>query len=162
MAHIQDRRGRGGRRPWRVRYRAPKDHPDPKKRGKELSESFAKKIDAERFAATVEADKARGTWVDPDRGRVPIGEWGKRYLSSAVGIKEKTRDGYEGLMRNHIEPAFGTRALASVEPIEVREWVAELATRRSASRRDRRTACWRRCSRPPWSRATSFARRASA
>ena len=59
MASITKRDGRGD--PWRVRYRDPQ--------GKSKSKQFARKADAERFLITVEADKLRGAYVDPNAGK---------------------------------------------------------------------------------------------
>lgn len=69
MAHVEDRwerrlpdgkkvhterYGKGDR--WRARFLDPT--------GAERSRGFARKVDAERWLATVEADKARGRYVD--------------------------------------------------------------------------------------------------
>jgi hypothetical protein len=41
--------------------------------GRELSKTFARRADAERFLALTEADKAHGSWIDPAAGRTPFG-----------------------------------------------------------------------------------------
>lgn len=51
MASIRKRPGRT--KPWEARWRDPD--------GRDRSASFARKIDAQRFLATVEADQLRGT-----------------------------------------------------------------------------------------------------
>ncbi len=38
--------------------------------GRSRRKTFLKKSDAERFANLVEADKARGSYIDPDAGRI--------------------------------------------------------------------------------------------
>ena len=53
VAHIEKRPDR--RKPWRVRYRDPT--------GRERSRSCARKADADRFMATVQADLIRGEQV---------------------------------------------------------------------------------------------------
>ena len=88
MAHIEDRwervvqgsrvrtdrYGKGDR--WRARYLDPA--------GRERSQTFGRKTDAERFLATVETDKLRGAYLDPQAGRVTLGdfyaEWSARRL----------------------------------------------------------------------------------
>lgn len=69
-----DRYGRGDR--WRARYLDPA--------GRERSQTFARKLDAERFLATVETDKMRGAYLDPQAGRVTLddfyAEWSERQL----------------------------------------------------------------------------------
>lgn len=51
---------RPGERGYRARYRDPL--------GEQRSKTFGRKADAQRFLLDMEADKARGTWIDP-RGR---------------------------------------------------------------------------------------------
>ena len=116
MAHIEDRRDQG--RGWRVRYRAP-DH-------RELSRSFRLKSDAERFAVAIESSKLRGEWVDPRLGKTSFREWSRRWASTTVGLKPKTQQGYESLLRAHLLPAFGDIPLMRIQPVDVREWVARL------------------------------------
>lgn len=48
---------------YRARYRDPL--------GRQRSRSFARKADAQRFFLEIEADKTRGTWIDP---RGPLGQ----------------------------------------------------------------------------------------
>lgn len=60
-----DRYGRGDR--WRARYLDPA--------GRERSQTFARKLDAERFLATVETDKLRGAYLDPQAGRPAGSPW---------------------------------------------------------------------------------------
>ena len=66
MADIQKRSAAGGVR-WDVRYR------DESRR--QRKKSFERKVDAQRFAASVETDLIRGDWIDPDRGRELFSEW---------------------------------------------------------------------------------------
>ncbi len=47
---------------WQVRYRGPD--------GRQRSRNFNRQVDARRFASAVEADIARGEFVDPEAGRV--------------------------------------------------------------------------------------------
>ena len=84
MAHVQKRSP--GK--YRVRYRDPDN--------KERSKTFKKKNDADRFAASVETDMARGTWVSPDRGRQLFSEYAAIWMST-LDCKPKTRAGYESI-----------------------------------------------------------------
>jgi integrase len=125
MGHIQDRRLEG--RGWRARYRGPDHH--------ERSRTFKRKIDAERFLVAVESSKLRGEWIDPRLGKTTFGEWASRWMTTTVGLKPKTRQNYESLLRAHVMPAFGRTPLATIQPVDVREWVARLsATGLSSSR----------------------------
>jgi integrase len=126
MAFVE-KRVRGKTVHWRARYRGPD--------GRERSQSFTRRTDAEQFLVQVEADKARGTWIDPVRGEVAMGEWAERWLSSTVHLKPKTRLGYESLLRSRILPSFAKAPIAAIRPLDVREWLARMqADGLSASR----------------------------
>ncbi|MBW0010437.1 MAG: hypothetical protein JO063_10035 [Pseudonocardiales bacterium] len=59
---------------WQARYRGPdglmRCAPD----------TFGSKRDAEQWLTVVESDTLRGEWSDPLVGRVPLGEYGQRWI----------------------------------------------------------------------------------
>jgi integrase len=113
MASIQ-------RRPdgkWRVRYRDPA--------GSEHSKHFDRKIDAERFRATIQADVLRGSYVDPDAGKVLFSAFSKKWLASQT-LDVSTVQAMEVRLRVHLEPAFGDHELRAIRPSTVQLWLAEL------------------------------------
>ena len=114
MAHIE-KRGPGR---WRARYRDPN--------GRELSKTFARRADAERFLALTEADKAHGSWIDPAAGRTPFGVYARSWQRAQVH-RGTTADHVASNLRNHILPAFEGRSIASVRPSEVQAWVRDRA-----------------------------------
>jgi integrase len=116
MAHIEKRPDR--RKPWRVRYRDPT--------GRERSKSFLRRIDAERFMATVQADLIRGDWTDPRLSRITVEEWAERWLRTKAHLKPKTLAGYRSNLHAHVMPAFGRYQLRHVDRMAVEEWVAGL------------------------------------
>lgn len=113
---------------WRARYRGPDR--------RERSKTFDRKIDAERWLTTQEADLVRHEWVDPDRGAVTVSAWAETWLAGRKHrLKPKTLAGYESLVRRWIEPAFGKVPIGEVQAWSVREWVASMSQRGlSASR----------------------------
>jgi integrase len=119
--HRVERAPRNGRarRAWQVRYR----DPDRVMRAR----TFDKKIEAERFAASVETDKARGEYVDPRAGKVTVTQWSGDWIATTKHLKPKTREGYESLLRRHILPRFGTKALSAVRPVDVKRFIADLS-----------------------------------
>jgi integrase len=124
MGYIEDLRSKPqgqGRLRWRVRYRDPA--------GRERAKSFARKVDAERFLQHAEADKLRGLWVDPQQGRRTVGELAERWYATTVTLKPKTREDYRSLLNNHVLPAFGDRAVASLDTLAVRGWLAGLVSK---------------------------------
>jgi len=66
MASVQ-KRVRNGRVTYRVRYRDPA--------GRQRSQVFTRRADAQRFLSETENAKLKGTWTDPALGRVRFGEW---------------------------------------------------------------------------------------
>lgn len=131
MAHIQrrERVGSDGRArvSWRARYRDPT--------GREHSRSFSRKIDAERWLASVETAKTRGEWIDPTLGRTPFGQWAEQWLDSKRRLKPKTRDTYASLLRTLILNEFGDLPLTGIHRPHVERWISDMvATGLSASR----------------------------
>lgn len=114
MAHV--RKTAAGT--WQARYRAPD--------GRERARNFPRKVDAEAFLATVEADKLRGEWTDPRRSRITFGEWNTRVQEGRVHLATSTRDSDQSVIRSLILPSFESAALSAIEPEQVRTWVADL------------------------------------
>ncbi|MEV0570584.1 site-specific integrase [Dactylosporangium sp. NPDC050588] len=100
---------------YRVRYIGPD--------GRERSESFPdrQKKAAEAFLSTVEADKVRGTFIDPNAGRMLFGTYAEHWLRTAR-MDDSTRETVEYRVRKHLLPFFGHRQLAAIKPGTVREW----------------------------------------
>ena len=141
MAHIQEvprtrkgsRRGRGGKDlvVYRVRYR------DPTR--VERSRTFERKVDAERFANSVESDISRGDYIDPRGGQAFVEDRAEKWLQT-LSVKPKTRATYESLLRSRVLPAFGRRRLVNVMPSDVQAWVAAMQQEGLSSSRIRQAA----------------------
>ncbi|GGM60815.1 tyrosine-type recombinase/integrase [Dactylosporangium sucinum] len=131
MAHIEDRwykavevNGKTTRVPtelcgkgrrYRVRYIAPD--------GRERSQSFPdkEKKAAEAFLVSVEADKLRGTYVDPNAGRILFQDFATEWLNNQT-FDPSTREVTERRLRRHIFPQLGSRPLSSIRPTHLREF----------------------------------------
>jgi integrase len=120
MGHIE-RRKRGGRVTYRARYRAPN--------GTERNKTFRRKVDAEKFLATVESAKLRGAWTDPAAGRTTLAAWLAEWWTSAADLRPSTRARDEAYFNSLILPRFGAAPLAAIRQPEVQAWVAELSAR---------------------------------
>lgn len=105
--------------PWRARWREPG--------GRARSRSFRRKADAERFLATVEADKVRGRYIDPSAGQVRLREWVEQWWPTTVHLRPSSRARSEVSLRTRILPRFGGHPLAAIHPTDVRAFVAELS-----------------------------------
>jgi integrase len=141
MAHVEDRwhkaasdgtqartsRYGTGRR-WRVRYADPD--------GQERNRSFDKKVNAERFRAEIEADVLRGTYMDPDAGKITLraytAQWLARQQFDAV-----TREGVESRIRLHILPVLGARRLdqLAAAPSAIEAWLSGVKLAPSTKRK---------------------------
>jgi integrase len=105
---------------WQARYRGHDglDHPAP--------QTFERKADADRWLARAESMLLDGGWIDPNAGRVPLGEFARSWVVERAGLRPKTRQLYATLVRLHIEPELGHRWLSDLGPAHVRAWRAGL------------------------------------
>src|SRR5690349_8294659 len=110
MASVEKRQ-RDGNLSYRVRYRTPA--------GIQRSKSFDRRADAVRFAATVETAKNNGTFLDPARGRVTVGEWAEKWLAGQAHLKPSSYERSAGIVRTYITPAWGLVRLSQVSHAEV-------------------------------------------
>jgi integrase len=111
-----DRDGNVVRR-YRVRWRGPDD--------RQRSKTFRRKVDADRFAATVAADIMRGHYIDPDAGRVTFEEFAQDWLSAQT-FDEITRQAVDQRLRLHAFPTLGHRRLSDIRPSTVQLWLQGL------------------------------------
>lgn len=129
MSHIEDRwektvdgdrirtprHGQGMR--WRARYLDPDGH--------QRSKMFARKIDAERFLASVTTDMLRGSYVDPSAGKVTFADFAARWLEART-FGESSREATEVRLRVHAYPYLGRRQLRDLRPSVIQAWVRGL------------------------------------
>ena len=129
MAHVRDRwertvdgqrvrtarYGKGKR--WQARYWDPEDN--------QRNKDFDRKQDAERFLAAMTSDVLRGTYVDPDAGRVTFRDFAKSWLASQT-FTETTREATELRLRLHASAHFGDEQIRSIRPSAVQAWLRQL------------------------------------
>ena len=130
MAHIEDRwkSGDKGRLRWCVRYRDPA--------GAQRRRSFRRRVDAERFLTSIEADRLRGTWIDQAIAQTSVGKMAERWYDTTADLRPTTRKDYRFLLDKQVLPEFGRVAVGAVDALAVRGWLARLGQQGlSASRR---------------------------
>src|SRR5438067_694469 len=115
MPHVE-RRGPGR---WRARYRTPD--------GQERSQTFARKVDAERFLSVVETNKLRGDFVDPAGGRKLFGAFVDEWVANHTQLRPSTLEQRESRLRNHVLPYFRDRPLGSITRTDIQIWVNDRA-----------------------------------
>src|SRR5215212_5810805 len=88
--------------------------------GRQRKKSFARKGNADRHAATVEADKVRGTYIEPSK--ITVAEYAGVW-AEARPHRPTTARRTEMMIRLHIGGTrLGGRKLAEVRPSEVQAW----------------------------------------
>lgn len=105
---------------YQARYLGPDgiDRPAP--------HTFASKTDADRWLTAIEADLIRGTWRNPDLGRVALGSYLAEWIDHRPGLRPRTLDLYRWLHRKYIDPTLRDRLLSDITPGIVRAWRADL------------------------------------
>ena len=103
---------------WRARYRD--------LAGKEHARHFGRKVDAQLWLDTVTTAVHTGSYVDPTRMRLTLGEWSGQWLATKVDLKPTTRRGYEWALRVHILPTWGPVRLGDITHQGIAAWVAGL------------------------------------
>lgn len=118
MANIQDR-GKQKEKRWQARYRDPD--------GRQVSKSFRRKIDADRWLKQVESDMTTGRYMDPKAGRVTLESFAKDWLKSQT-YDDSTREAVESRFRVHILPHLGHIELRNIRPSTVQSWLRSRQT----------------------------------
>ena len=124
MASISRREVDGTAR-YDVNYR----EPDGRRRRK----TFLRKADADAFANSVETDKRRGTYIDPDAGRITFRKYAEDWLSSQT-CGPTTRLRNEQRLRTHVYPVLGGKMLAQLKPSTIQAWLAGMSGAASTKR----------------------------
>ena len=119
LASIESRTARRNGREvkvYDVRFRDPD--------GRQRKKTFGKKVDADRFSATVEADKLRGLYVD-HTDRTTVAEYARQWASGRPH-RPTTARRIGNLIDVHIAgSSLGSRRLASVRPSEIQAWASD-------------------------------------
>lgn len=92
--------------------------------GRQRTKSFRRKADAKQFANRVE--KQRGTYVDPQLGRLLFANWAREWLQAKMNLRASSWTRDESYLRNHVMPTFGNIALARIDKLLVLAWIREL------------------------------------
>jgi integrase len=110
-----------GARSWRVRY--------PRTAGGYGSVAgFGTVTAARAYAADVDTDRRRGTWLDPAGGKTTLAAWVARWVTT-VDVQRRTEENYRSLLRNHILPRWAHTPLGEITTLDVTVWFKDLRRR---------------------------------
>ena len=99
---------------WRARYRNPE--------GRDRSQNFGRKIDAERFLVSVEHSKQTGSYIDPSAGKITFKSYAEKWRVEQIH-RRGTEAQIETNLRLHIYPRIGHRAIASIRQSEIQSLI---------------------------------------
>jgi len=130
MAYVEDRRVAvdrttgekrettyKGSKPWRVRYRGPD--------GRQRTQSFARRHDAEHWLNDEMAKLRKGDWTDPGLARMKFRDWVDAWEATLVHVRPRTKILNVGVARNYLVPRFGDMRISAITTAHVREMMAE-------------------------------------
>jgi hypothetical protein len=62
----------------------------------------------------------KGEWLNPDLGKITVGEWAWTWFGTTTDLRESGRERNRSYLRTHIIPAFGHRAIGSIDRLRSR------------------------------------------
>ena len=104
---------------WRARYRDVA--------GREHSQHFARKVDAQTWLDDVTASVVTGQYVDPKAGKVTFRAYAEAWRSQQVH-RPTTQAHVETMLRRHAYPYIGDRPLSSILPSDIQAMTKALST----------------------------------
>ncbi|MDP9386972.1 MAG: site-specific integrase [Actinomycetota bacterium] len=112
MGFVEKRSGEQG---YRARYRDPL--------GRQHSRTFVRKADAQRFLVEMEADKARGSWIDPRGADTPLAAWVEEFLKLARRLSPTTVQTYRRDLDRYVLPRFCGYRIGRLPADEIENWL---------------------------------------
>ena len=106
---------------WQALYRDPN--------GRQRSQTFTRRRDAERFLAQTLVAKDKGEWRDPQEGKKTVASVAEQWFDEKEHIerlKPGTLRGYRGTLQRHVLPTFGETQVAKLLPKDIVGWVKAL------------------------------------
>ncbi|MBF6358456.1 site-specific integrase [Nocardia higoensis] len=102
---------------WQARYRGPDGLMRPAPR------TFETKRAADQWLSTTEVQILQGDWIDPERGRIRLGNYVDRWIDQRPGLRPRTRDLYRWLLRTHVDSTeLGGVELGKLTTPMIRQW----------------------------------------
>lgn len=118
MASIKPYKTAKGRA-WRVQYR------DPAGKNK-TKQGFRTKNEAQAWADKNSTTIRTGDWIDPNAGKVTVGEVAIPWLNTLTHLKPSTRELYKQVWHSAVQPDWKDIRVSTIKPSMVQEWVSTL------------------------------------
>lgn len=115
------RYGQGMR--WRVCWYEEQDG-----QRRERSRNYATKDEAEKARTAIADDQYSSRYVSIDSQNRTYKDVSDEWLESKNGIKDSSRNSYEGYFRTYVWPKWGSRRIGGITDTEINEWINELRT----------------------------------
>ena len=103
----------------------------PARRRVPAPHTFRARIDAEGWLHQRRVEVDAGRWnptATAKPAKITFGDYAATWLAgrhvAGRPIKARTREHYRAILDTHLLPAFGSKPLASITPVDVREWHA--------------------------------------
>lgn len=112
---------------WRARFR-------PVPGGPQVTQTFARKVEAQRWLAEQSASVITGQYVDPKAGRVTFRDYAESWRAAQVH-RPTSQAHVETMLRRHAYPTLGDRQLSQILPSEIQAWVKKIGTDDARSKR---------------------------
>jgi len=102
--------------------------------GRLYKKTFKTRKEAETYQIRERSAQLQGIWFDPNAGNIAFASYATQWLKLRTGLRPRTIELYDYLLRRHLLPAFGTSSLKSITPSRVRKWFSECASTPGVSR----------------------------
>lgn len=112
------------------RYRARWYNPEGRR---EEKWGFPTKREAEDFLASQRVRITRGEYIDASGAKATVGLLGSEWLTAQTRLKPSYVRTLESTWRVHVRPRWGTVQIGQIRHSAVRDWIAEMSQKRSAS-----------------------------
>ena len=101
-------------------------YPGPDGRTRTAPGTYERKGDADKALSIIEGQMLRGTWTDPERGKIALADYAATWISQRPKLRPRTVDHYRWLLTKHIAPHLGTIPLGKLSTPMIRQWRATL------------------------------------
>lgn len=116
-------RSQGGR-PWCASRNEPATtgrYRDPL--GRQRSETFTRKADAERYLREVQVEMDRGRWLDPAGADMALATRAEEFLSLARRLSPLTEEAYRRDIDKYVLPRFGAYRIGRLPADQIENWL---------------------------------------